>query len=94
MVSPSSSVSDASGFDNYVVGAMIIAFVIFVTARGELATYLQLFFYVPPATSAAAVASAGTGVNSTGTISPSDMSLLQQAASQAAALAKSGVVTP
>ena len=40
--------------DNFVFGALLIAFVVYITAKGELATYLQMFFYTPPSTTAPA----------------------------------------
>lgn len=48
-----------AGFDNFVVGSLFLAFIIFITAKGELSTYLQLFLYTPPAASTT-TASAGT----------------------------------
>jgi hypothetical protein len=42
------------GTANFAFGAMLIAFVVYVTAKGELGSYLQLFLYTPPAATPAA----------------------------------------
>lgn len=39
------------GFDNFLFGAIVVAFIIYVTAKGELPTYLSLFLYTPPGAS-------------------------------------------
>jgi hypothetical protein len=45
---------DPGSFDNFIAGALFVAFVIYITAKGELGAYLQLLLYTPPAGSAAA----------------------------------------
>lgn len=36
------------GTANFTVAAIILAFIIYITAKGELQTYIQLFFYATP----------------------------------------------
>jgi hypothetical protein len=36
------------GIFGFALGAIALAFVIFITAKGELATYLSFFLYTPP----------------------------------------------
>lgn len=39
----------SSGTANFAFGAIMLAFLIYITAKGELGTYLKLFFYAAPA---------------------------------------------
>jgi len=43
---------------NFAVGAIALAFIVYVTAKGELGTWIQLLFYTPPAQQPANVANA------------------------------------
>jgi len=49
---PSTPTSVAQAIDpnywDFMIGAIVLMFVVFITAKGELATYIQLFFYVAP----------------------------------------------
>lgn len=36
------------GTANFAFGAIILAFIVYITAKGELAQYIQLFFYATP----------------------------------------------
>ena len=45
-------IEPSSGVWNFAVGAIIVAFVIFITGRGELATWVGFFLYSPPPTPA------------------------------------------
>lgn len=46
--------SAPSGTSNFAFGAIVIAFIIYIVAKGELSTYLQFFVYQPPAGSTVA----------------------------------------
>jgi hypothetical protein len=46
---PKAALSDPSaGYWNFITGSIILMFIIYITAKGELSTYIQLFFYTPP----------------------------------------------
>jgi len=44
------------GTFGFLIGALMFAFVVYITAKGELPTYLQFFIYTPPGGNAAPVA--------------------------------------
>jgi hypothetical protein len=56
------------GYDTYIAGAIFLAFVIFVTAKGELPAYLQLFLYSPPASAAATTPAAQSSGATSGNV--------------------------
>jgi hypothetical protein len=37
-----------AGYWNFAAGAIILMYVIYITAKGELPSYIKLFFYTPP----------------------------------------------
>ena len=47
---PSAAPSGAAGFDTFSAAALIVAFLVYITAKGELGSYLQLFLYTPVST--------------------------------------------
>lgn len=53
------------GTANFAFGAIVLAFIVYITVKGELGTYLQLFLYTPPASAGAATspATAAAGSN-------------------------------
>jgi hypothetical protein len=62
---PANAVQNVAGTANFAFGAILIAFLIYITAKGELGTYIQLFFYAAPevpAASASAAPPATSGV--------------------------------
>jgi hypothetical protein len=38
----------APGTANFAFGAIVFAFIVYITAKGELATYIKMFFYAAP----------------------------------------------
>jgi hypothetical protein len=68
-----SGVSDATfgqgggqeGTFAFLIGAIMFAFVVYITAKGELPTYLQFFIYTPPASGGTAANATGSNVAST-----------------------------
>jgi len=46
---------------NFIFGAILIAFIIYITAKGELGSYLQMFLYQPPAPQKAQAQTPATG---------------------------------
>ena len=53
----------SGGVMNFAVGAMILAFIIYITAKGELGSYMQLLFYAAPIAPTAGATSATAGTN-------------------------------
>jgi len=53
------------GTENFAVGAIFLAFLVYITAKGELGTYLQLFFYAPPAAPAPGATNAAASSSNT-----------------------------
>jgi hypothetical protein len=46
---PAAALKDPlAGYWNFFTGSIILMFVIYITAKGELASYIELFFYTPP----------------------------------------------
>lgn len=56
-------VAEQTGIANFIFGALFIAFVIYITAKGELGTYLQMFFYSNPVSPTPATDASTAAVN-------------------------------
>jgi hypothetical protein len=41
-----------AGYWNFAAGAIILMYIVYITAKGELGSYIQLFFYTAPGTPA------------------------------------------